>query len=73
MAFLRLTEVKENLLTTESEAMDGKSLARSQAESPQGCEHDANNNTLKSNEKENQRIREKCLRTHRCEAPLQHF
>lgn len=47
MAFLRLTEVKENLLTTESEAMDGESLARSEAESPQGCEHDANNNTLK--------------------------
>ena len=30
------------------EARDGESLARSKAESPKGCEHEANNNTQKT-------------------------
>jgi len=35
--------------------MAGDSLARSEAESPKGCEHDASNNTLKYTEKEKNR------------------
>jgi len=36
---------KKGEIGTENEAMDGDSLARSVAESPKGCEHDANNIT----------------------------
>ena len=38
-------------LTTENEAMDGESLARSEAESPKGCEQDASNNRRRREEK----------------------
>jgi len=37
----------------ENEAIDGESLARSEAVSQKGCEYDGNNSTLKSTEKEN--------------------
>jgi len=36
--------------------MDGESLARSEAESPEGCEQDANNITLKYTKKESKRL-----------------
>ena len=38
------------ILTTENETMDGESLARSEAESPKGCEQDANNKKRKRNQ-----------------------
>ena len=41
---------------TENEAMDGESLARREAQSPQGCEHDANNKKWKRLKRKDGRI-----------------
>ena len=39
--------------------MDGESLARSEAESPKGCEHDANNNRRKRGKRKDGKVEEK--------------